>query len=285
MLDRFELLPSSDDSYWNDFQRLIFKCLIDKRQKTIGNDKEFFKILINVESLSDIVEKKTKVRLINFEIKDQIKDLDIIEDLIKVEFFEHAHIFPKFAFMIKHFYPKDDSKIVDYGKLLEFFGRKRYNQNVLLKYLISMFDPREGMRACIIKEDSYSKNLSHHHPSEKEKDLENLAIKGPENVPIDNVKYVSDHVMEFFLEKNRRFQPGSCDAFFYFLKKLNKKEPLRLNFSEKRFDLQFACKYLRMDRNFHKMLDYCQENNDSLGQMEEWRNFQNIFQPTHWLHE
>lgn len=250
------------------------------RERTIGKDYEFQEILTDLDSINSIFKRKLKLT-IHFEIGTRGCISKELENLIKPKFFEHVHIFHTFDLMIRHFYLNNNNQNINCSTLLDFFGGKSYEQNVRLKYLIAMFDPRGGMRACIMKTDPSLNNFPHHPSFRSVKDyLENLKNQGPANFPIEDADYFSEQAFDFILTSNRKIQPCYCSVFFSFLKRLEKMEKLELGVSEKRFDLRFIINSPDKNASFWEMIKYCAKEDYLPEDLERWDQFLEIFDPS-----
>lgn len=227
--------------FWYDLSRLVFKWTIIMRQRII-NDIEFSKVLENIEFIILAIFEKGGLFLpFNFEFESMDSVIfELFKKLIKFEFIENPHIFPSFASILKHFYGIEKEitkeKRIDCKELKMNYFNGNYNKNILLKYLIVMYDPKGRLAECIIQDDPQSRILRESLFDLKEITeayIENLRIRGPKNLEIPITSYISKSVIEFCLSTGKRVFVTDCLHLIHLLRKLKEMESLSMEIIER----------------------------------------------------
>lgn len=221
------------DHFWNEITRFIFKWMIYRREETASskNDK-FKKSCKSIKSLISMIAKKSLHHIpSDFNLKSMdFRTFSKFEELIKVEFLENPHIFPLFASAIKKFY-NGNPEIEDgeSGKCKELENdvfNGNYNQNILLKYLVVMFDPKGQMRRCIIRSDQHASRLSAFKSISNEaitrNYLLNLESKGPKALHLADISFINKFIVDFYLSSGKKFQIENPSQLIFLLKRFLK---------------------------------------------------------------
>lgn len=147
-----------------------------------------------------ITEKSLIILPFDFNLKNMLPSVvNSFRELMNLEFIESNSNIMTFASLIAYFYNFQEGnenkhedgngcenernvKIITCQELkIKYFNGKNYNTNILLKYLIIMYDPQERIKRCIQNNDesSISNYLSTFPSIEINSDyIENLKIKG-----------------------------------------------------------------------------------------------------------
>lgn len=253
---KLEILPFN--FFWYDLSSLLFKWMIFMKQEIANIDGDG-----NGDKDKNVKNEKFKeisksLRLIDFTISsigyfhipdgfdlDSIKcSLENFKNLTRSEMFENPIIFQIFAFAIRDFYlfpfspsspfnnhshssERDRKKrkitrnICNELKIKYFNGD--YNKNILLKYLMIMYDPEMKLRNCILEDDEDNSNFLKDSSRSIEITLdyiEELKFKGPKELEITNVNYASQSIINFFLSIGKRFPIADEYDLFNLLKRL-----------------------------------------------------------------
>lgn len=219
--------------FWNDLSRLLFKLIIRIKQKSYMEiDRINLEAIIqNVKSIINMIEDKSgKTFPFNENFEFDRKKEGNLELFLNAEFLDnHYQLFPLFTFAIERFYKMEIEKAFDVSCTdLENTHFNQGNENIILKYLIVMYDPKESMRACLIKND-FKLDQFKHCPSNEEitqSYLDNLRVKGPKNLELLNMGYVNKSIIEFFLFNDKQFQISGPLYLSILLKELKRSKLL-----------------------------------------------------------
>lgn len=235
-----------NENFCHDLSSLVFKWMIHMKQR-IAIDNEisldsssisppfkndrFKNILKSIQEISLIIYKMGNLKIsLNFNLESMnSSELKKFKLLIKSEFYENPHLFPIFTLAIQDFYDLETGgkKMTCHQFKSKYFGGN-YEKNILLEYLIFMYDPRGEMRKCIMRDDSQMKFLN---VFEFEEDLDSiyfydLKLKGPKNLEIADPRYASRFIINFFLSSNRRIPIDTFYDLIRLLRRLKESELL-----------------------------------------------------------
>lgn len=202
-----------------DLLRLIFKWMIHMGQ--LLDDITFRKTSKGVRLLGFLINKWMNIpdELRNLHLLPEMKHIgDMVASFLDYEFMENSYIFHLFASAIESFYIKG-MKCKDLEK--EYF-HGRFNNNMLLKFIILMYDPRGEMKQCITGNEE-NKSLNQTKPDIKAitlEYLEELKLRGPEGLGCKNPILISRLSLEFILNSNRKIAVTYYPLFLSLLKKL-----------------------------------------------------------------
>lgn len=224
------LFKSSDDFSWYSLSKLIFKWMIYMRQMNAMDDNEFEKISNNIRKFYSLITNPVHRYsfVTSFNLREKYFSIRSFQDLIHSEFGDYySELFPLFASAVEYFYfdslstfengkndngnesRRESGQFIDCNELETKFFNGNYNQNILFKYFIVIYDPKGWMRACIIKNDPHSgrlRNISSKEIPINSKYLENLRTQGP-NLVVHNLRYLSKFMFEYLLSKNEKIVP------------------------------------------------------------------------------
>lgn len=244
----------------SDLSKLLFKWLIHMRQEIVDTDEQEFKKISNdLKSIADLLDEDRGIRILfNFELTsiDSYR-LRVFCDLIKSEMFEHSHVFHLFASAIEHFYLetiKNEDQSIDCEELKNVYFNGSYEKNIILKYLIVLYDPKGEMGKCIVKDDSHSNKLAFYSPIKIDKQyLLNLRLRGPDDLKIFETVYTSRSIIEFFLSSGRKFKTAFSNRLYFVLKNLKEMGLMKREIVERLFAFRIMGQ-LKWDLNEFKTL-------------------------------
>jgi hypothetical protein len=225
------------DAFWGHLQRLLFGWLLYMRQThydRYGNEERFREMLNSIKPLVPILRRRKEI-IPDFEFNFNsnfmvINDnLDSFKMLMDYELVENANgIFPLLASAIRDFYinwkGKTGSGDDPCDRLKNDYFEGDYNRNLLLKFAILMYEPREEMKKCFhqeihFKDFSIFKTISFMSTINDDY-LENLGKMGPKNLASLHSRYFNGEMIRFYLQNNRRFKISNYYEFIQFLRKL-----------------------------------------------------------------
>lgn len=235
------------NSFWYDLTKLIFKWMIHMRQTVASNSKysRFVQASNGIKLLAPIIAVKAGLNIpIDFNLSSMNYPISSFEELIHSEFYEYSYsIFHSFAFAIKDFYGHgEEGEIrINCREFKNKYFNGRYGKNILLKYLILMYDPIGEMRKCIMEDCFQSEKLESFFILSNcrlDKFMINsnylycLISKGPKKLAIINVNYLNKFSIEFLMSSNKKFPISSLYNLFRILRRLKDENLLKLKIIE-----------------------------------------------------
>jgi len=233
----------SKTTFWHDLMRLLFKWVLYMKQTMTVNitdgqkddnnistaiktqKRELSRIL---KSFNSMIHQRIRhgfpLSLGSFNLQDQLS-FSTLKMLLNCEFIENSEIFNLFSSALNDFYNGNDSDGIMKKSShslspcemlkIKYFSRDTERNNLLLKFLILMYDPIGEMKACFSKEEQlyFSSSPLSSLPLEPsflikrkiDKDyLSKLEKRGPENLLISDMKFTSGSIIEFFASSCRR---------------------------------------------------------------------------------
>lgn len=249
--------------FWYKLSRLVFKWTIYMKQKTAtttsfnSKNNNFKKISKSLELIGDLIYENGNLKIpSSFKLKNlELETLTRFKHLLYAEFLEHSYLFHSFVSVIKYFYKTNETN-VSCEELKNDCFDGNYESNILLKYLIVMYDPKGEMRACIIKDDDHSSALKYLHSVKMitREYLERLKIKGPKNLEIISFRYISKPILQFYLSTNRKFHVDGAYCLVHLLKLLKTEIVLTKEVVENLFEFKFNGKVHGWDQRTFKRL-------------------------------
>lgn len=221
--------------------KLLFKWMIYMNQKFVENDEKAEMISKSIKSFI-IVSYNKDLRIpieFTFKFMNGVFYHRFI-DLIVSEIFENSHIFDSLASVIEYFYSKWGRKKVSCNDLqMKWFNGKSFDENILLKWSIILYDPIGEMRKCIPFDRRYRIYSQHwieslfnfFSPTIITRNyLNNLRLNGPQDYAILRTEYITKSMIEFFLKTKRKFWIVSNEHFILLLGKLKEDGLLTMKF-------------------------------------------------------
>lgn len=221
-MKKIEIIKN-DDLLKINIGKLLFKWLIHMRQKFADNDGEFKGISENMEPfVLELYEKDLNIPM-NFDRNDMGWGVRLsFDQFLKAEFLENSHLFPTFASIVRSFYDDLGQQRITCQELEnKYFGDGGYNTNVILKYLITIHDPKEGLMECILNKDKHVHMLYLFLNQSIPNFLIDLESKGHLYLEIPPQKYLDMHSSEYFLKIGKRIAIKNCEEFFHLSEILN----------------------------------------------------------------
>lgn len=241
----------SHDPFWHELYRLLFKWVIHMRRTFSIDNIKFDNAVQTIKPLLLLISKKNlslalvKTSLSQLEKEDEF-DFSMFQHLIQYELLERIDLFHIFNQIKNDFYPltdeiikKDDNSISCRDLEIKYFGGN-FNNDLLLKFILVMYDPQERMRSCFPKEKSmFSKkegeaeslyqlatSLHHHHQQqEREKDCSLDKRFTPRQVDFFeriNMHYVGVFVLRSIFNSNLKFIIETSSKLIILLKRLDR---------------------------------------------------------------
>jgi len=228
------------DPVWYDLTRDLFKWMIHMRRFFADNDEKFKEISSNLENNVS----KSKFSSLNIPYGLDLDRATVLEAnrfkcLVKIEIADHDYLFHFLDSAIKDFYRdfnnSDNNNLNDNGSnngnekipcknlRLKYFDGN-FNNELLLKFMIFMYDPQGEMIKCFLDiEDSAESVNNKFIKKEIPRDFLDNLIKesSDENLEISNLHFTSRFTIEFFLKINRKFKLLNSYNLIILLKKLN----------------------------------------------------------------
>lgn len=235
------------NSFPFDLSRLFFKWMIHMKEDSAidGNDFKFKELTKTLYDMNKSIWTKKFPRAgisfnFEFESKDfKLESKDFKFDnqflmLLKIEYLEHEFIFPFFQSILKYFYlDKKDKLMKEEGEgrincrelRIKYFNGN-YDTDILLKYLILIFDPYGELRKCILIKNPHLKDFQsvHYTIDEMEKvskDFNWIKLKILENTGNIRAAYANKPIIESFLLSNQNFIVYVCEELIHLLRQLN----------------------------------------------------------------
>jgi len=131
-----------------------------------------------------------------------------------------------------------------------------FEKNPLLKFIILMYDPQGEMRKCLPGNDNL-KFPTYKQPLKTTfKYLKNLREKGPEDLAIFEIRFMSTVIIEFFLNTDKKFLIILSEDLMNFIKMLKDRDLLKRRHLNKIIEFEF-----RFDGIYHYAWDNQKFNN------------------------
>jgi len=148
---------------------------------------------------------------------------------------EHSsHVFPLFSSIVKDVYINGMTNCKEIKKK---YFKGRFNNDLLLKFMILKYDPRSDIRKCIIagNKRKMSKNNNKYRKEEPFitlEYLEELRTKGPKEIRCRHVDFLSRSSLEFIANSDRKIKLFCLSTLPSLFKKLKEfgileKKPLK----------------------------------------------------------
>lgn len=198
-----------------------------------SNNKEAFeKASKSVESVLSLSNQNIRFGhdSIFFDLGNIHLSLVEFDSLISSEFYENPEIFSSLASAIREFYFQNDGNDILCDVLKSKYFNDSFEKNILFKYLIIIHDPQGRMRECIVQDDYQIEFLKASQSAEMItlEYLEELKVKGPNNIEIRDYDYINTFTIKFFLRNGRKFQIEESNSLVLILRVLKREGLLRL---------------------------------------------------------
>lgn len=236
ILSTREIIFFPFDLFWYDLIKLFFKWMIYMREETaVKDDNKFKKISQDIRLVTNIIKDNSNLHLpFDFNLKFMDRDtFNEFRELMISEFFEHAQIFSLLPSIIKYFYDNRGrmSKSIIFTKLKStYFPNENLNSDILLKYLITMYDLKGEIRDCILESDYHmSRLIIPLFPSRKMtfQYIENLRFLNSIDLEFINMGHVTESIIKLFLLTNQRFRITGSQKLVDLLRRLNESKLLK----------------------------------------------------------
>lgn len=234
--------------FWYDLERLAFKWMIYMKQETI-NDKIKFQIASNeINPIVKMIRKNSGASFasdFNPMSPSENTFSFIFKNLITFEFYENFQsIIPIFSSILCEFYGNGNGGVmeeIDSEMIKIKYFKGNFDVNILLKYMIIIFDPIGRLRlTCFPEIRSIFPPIEFPITKITKEYLLNLNFNGPREFGhVYNLKYLSASIIKFFLRTGKKFQITEHENLLILLYKLKEMNFLRKEILKEIIEFRF----------------------------------------------
>lgn len=215
----------NENFFWHNLARLFFKWMLHMWQSD-PSERKFQKVSKSIKMVAFIIHENN---IFDFPVDFKLSLMSpstfvMFKQLMRREFLDNFFIFNSFSLILDDFY----NKKITLKELENIHFGKSFNENLLLKFLILMYDPIGSLKMECFPESDYfpfltrSKRNGINELQLTPSYLDDLRKRGPKSLLISNMKLLNESIINFFLENNKKFAIEYSGSLIILLRKLKK---------------------------------------------------------------